>query len=124
MQPGPACPRCGSSMPGEVCPRCAAYGPSSQTLIVSIIVGAILLLYLIYGGLWYRLIRRAKESGSPEPIVALHQGPIARSEQLTGSGHVYLVQMGPHKAPYALDDFAGWLRSKYALDVQVLRPMS
>jgi predicted Zn-dependent protease len=30
--------------------------------------------------------------------------------------------MGPHSAPYALDDFAAWLKSKYALELQILPP--
>jgi len=55
---------------------------------------------------------------------AQHDGPITRVDELKGSGRIYLVQMGPHKAPYALDDFAQWLHSKYGLDVQVLPPMA
>ena len=118
MQPSPACPRCGSSMPGVVCPRCVAYWPSRQTLIVASIVGTILLLYPIWGVLGHRLKRAA------QPILVGHEGPIAPVDQLIGSGRIYLVQMGPHDPSYALDDFAGWLRSKYALDVRVLQPMA
>ncbi len=57
-------------------------------------------------------------------VSARHQGPVARMDELKGSGRIYLVQMGDHKAPYSLDDFAEWLRSKYALDVQVLPAMT
>ena len=52
-----------------------------------------------------------------------HVGPVARLDQLKGTGRIYLVQMGDHKDPYSLDDFAKWLRSKYALDVEVLPPV-
>lgn len=55
---------------------------------------------------------------------ARHEGPVARVDELKGSGRIYLIQMGDHTAPYSLDDFAQWLRSKYALDVQVLPPMT
>lgn len=44
-------------------------------------------------------------------------------DQLHGSGRVYLVQMGLHKAPYSLDRLAQWLRTKYHLDVQILPHM-
>ncbi|MGA9587660.1 MAG: hypothetical protein WBQ95_20190, partial [Terracidiphilus sp.] len=52
-----------------------------------------------------------------------HVGPAARLDQLKGSGRIYLVQMGDHKDPYSLDDFAKWLQTKYALDVKVLPPV-
>jgi hypothetical protein len=85
------------------------------------IVGTVLLLTLILGVLEYRLIMRANQQRT-EPL-AVHQSAIVPVDQLTGSGTIYLVQIGPHVFPYALDDFAGWLRSKYALDVRVLQPM-
>jgi len=49
-----------------------------------------------------------------------HVGPVARLDQLKGTGRIYLVQMGDHKDPYTLDDFAKWLQTKYVLDVKVL----
>jgi len=49
-----------------------------------------------------------------------HVGPVARLDELKGNGRIYLVQMGEHKGPYSLYDFAQWLHSKYALDVQVI----
>ena len=52
-----------------------------------------------------------------------HIGPVARLDQLKGTGRIYLVQMGNHKDPYSLDDFAKWLHTKYALDVAVLPPV-
>jgi YD repeat-containing protein len=94
----------------------------SQAWITSSIVGAILLSYLIWG-LQHLLIARANQQRAAQ-LIAVHEGPIVRVDQLTGSGRIYLVQIGPHDSSYALDDFAGWLRSKYALDVQVLQPMT
>jgi len=57
-------------------------------------------------------------------VAARHDGPVARIDVLKGNGRIYLVQMGDHKAPYALDNFEQWLRSKYSLDVQVLPAMA
>jgi YD repeat-containing protein len=44
----------------------------------------------------------------------------AKPPALAGSGRIYLVQMGEKKMPYSLDALAGWLRSTYSLDVEVL----
>jgi YD repeat-containing protein len=49
-----------------------------------------------------------------------HRGPVARLDELKGSGTIYLVQIGDHKDPYAIEDFAQWLRTKYKLDVRLL----
>ena len=55
------------------------------------------------------------------PVSApVHDGPVAATAQLRGSGRIYLVRMGPHDEPYSLDEFAAWLKSKYGVDVQVL----
>jgi len=94
----------------------------SQAWITSSIAGAILLSYLIWG-LQHLLIARASQHRAAQ-FIAVHEGPIVRVDQLTGSGRIYLVQIGPHESSYALDDFAEWLRSKYALDVKVLQPMT
>ena len=95
----------------------------SWTTIVFPIAGAILLLYFSCVGLAYIVITWANQRNGAQPTVAPHEGLIARIEQLNGRGRIYLVQVGPHDARYALEDFAAWLRSKYSLDVQVLQPM-
>jgi len=51
-----------------------------------------------------------------------HDGPVAQLSELKGTGRIYLVQLGPHTAPYSLEDLAKWLHSKYSLDVQILPP--
>ena len=56
------------------------------------------------------------------PSAPGHDGPIAALDQLKGAGRIYLVQMGDHLLPYSLEDFAGWLHSKYSLEVHVLPP--
>jgi hypothetical protein len=58
-----------------------------------------------------------------QPAPVAHEGPVARVEDLKGSGRIFLIQIGPHGAPYSLNDLAQWLHSKYALDVQVLPAM-
>src|SRR5207302_7558540 len=120
------------SSPDYSCPHWATSGtlPSERSMnpsgsrawITSSIFGAILLSYLIWG-LQHLLIARASQHRAAQ-LIAVHEGPIVRVDQLTGSGRIYLVQIGPHDSSYALEDFAGWLRSKYALDVQVLQPMT
>jgi YD repeat-containing protein len=85
--------------------------------------------------LGYRMMERVKDQvawlrahpRSNQPLFSAvpprHEGPVARAEELKGSGRIYLVQLGPHKAAYSLDEFALWLRSKYSLDVAVLPAM-
>ncbi len=64
-------------------------------------------------------------SQSVEPgVSAPHVGPVACVDELKGNGRIYLVQIGEHKTPYSLDDFARWLRTKYGLDVHVLPAMA
>jgi hypothetical protein len=60
-------------------------------------------------------------AASPQPASS-HDGPVATLDQLKGEGRIYLVQMGDHRLPYSLEDFASWLHSKYGLEVHVLPP--
>ena len=134
MENRSACPRCGSWMPDGVCPWCTAPGtipseprtnpPNLLTLIVSSVAVGILLLLLVGGVIGYQLASRTNQRRAARLAVAPHDGPIAALDRRTGTGRIYLVQMGPHHAPYAIRDFADWLHSKYALDVQVLPPMA
>lgn len=57
------------------------------------------------------------------PPAVQHDSPVVSLDQLHGSGRIYLVQMGSHKAPYSVDKLGDWLRTKYRLDVQILPPM-
>lgn len=98
-----------------------------------------LLLYLAYAAVTYLYsVRPNPSTGWTKPFISngpiaaagaypSHQGPIARVDELKGSGGIYLVYLletGNQPAHYiALDDFAYWLRTKYSLDVQVLPPM-
>ena len=88
------------------------------------IIGATLLLYLIWTVYAHLAVIKTGHGDAAHLIPTFHEGPIAPVDQLSGTGRIYLVQIGRHDSSYALDDFAGWLRSKYALDVQVLRPMA
>jgi YD repeat-containing protein len=138
MLPSPVCPQCGSLMPGRFCPRCGAphtlpteavtkpAGSGVRKVLLS--ATAVLLVILAYFikeslfGSFFEYL--ADEQREAQMIAVSHDGPVASVDELKGSGRIYLVQMGSHKAPYALDDFALWLRSKYSLDVQVLPPMA
>jgi YD repeat-containing protein len=91
-------------------------------LVLVAYVAAVGVLLLIVGK---RLMERAKDvAAHPQQQIASrkHDGPVASLSELKGTGTIYLVQMGEHKAPYQVEDFATWLREKYKLDVQVLPP--
>lgn len=119
------------------CPQCAASGarPSGTYRprkpraweILWIAVGILLLSLLRFGipyflGLWAS--HRRAEAYATKIVAARRGSPLAGASELKGTGRIYLVQIGPHTAPYAIDDFARWLHSKYALDVQVLPAMA
>jgi YD repeat-containing protein len=142
------CLRCGSAMIDGLCPACETSGAVSSDAVAQprrpkafriwLIVCAVYLVcsvaLIVYVG--HLLMQRAKVRESwnqAHPAHSLlevrtaserHEGPVARVDELKGNGRIYLVQMGDHPAPYSLDDFAQWLRSKYALDVQVLPAMT
>ncbi len=109
--------------------RCSGpCGQASQapgTKIFPIALNAIsIVLFLSSFALKYYLgtknMQRNMERRAAQIIAARRGTLIARPDQLTGSGRIYLVQMGAHNAPYSLHDFAEWLRSKYGLDVEIL----
>ena len=145
MDPQQYCPRCATSSTGPVCPVCGAATISADqprprarnSVAANFLVGAgtiylgVLFLAVFVG---YGIIHSLKTSKAtkrsqqipPRPPITRdsmrHHGPVAQLNSLKGTGCIYLVQMGTHTAPYSLDDFAQWLRSKYALDVRVLAP--
>ena len=55
-----------------------------------------------------------------QPELVHHGGTVALPGQLSGTGRIYLLQLGSHKDPYAVVEMASWLREKYSLDTQVL----
>jgi YD repeat-containing protein len=79
-----------------------------------------LLVFLVDAVLAYRLIGRGNRRAAEVLDSVPHESAVVRPDQLTGSGRIYLVQMGPHTAAYAIADFAQWLRSKYGLHVEIL----
>jgi len=87
-------------------------------------IGTLIRLALRFGPIvllaWGALQRGAyNRSHSHAPV--LHHGVVARSDQFHGSGRIYLLQLGPHAAPYTVQDLAEWLRDKYSLDTQILQ---
>src|SRR5580704_3628168 len=125
------CPRCGQLlMSTGRCIACNESFPIAQEAAAgsdrrysSVTVVAYLVIALASLGLcgrWFlqRYLRSYSRSESLK-----HVGPVARIDQLKGTGRIYLVQMGDHKDPYSIDDFAKWLQTKYALDVKVLPPV-
>jgi YD repeat-containing protein len=55
----------------------------------------------------------ARPSGKPLEVEA-------KSSDLVGNGRIYLVQLGDKRMPYSLGALAGWLRSSYSLEVEIL----
>jgi YD repeat-containing protein len=119
-------------MPEGVCPRCADALPSrpasagaGRTKVRGIAATAlIVLLSLLVHFVPRYLEDRVVHQHRREALARLvrQQGPVARLDELIGKGRIYLMQVGPHTAPYTLASFAQWLHEKYALDVEVLPP--
>lgn len=131
MEPTQFCPRCGQLLSHGLCPSCGIVGaPAAGTpgsAQGSRIVLASVAVYLVIGlvaltFVAFRLSAVLKRNGSfgRAAVYAKHNGPVARLDELKGSGRIYLVQIGPHSYSYSLDDLANWLHTKYALDVRVL----
>jgi YD repeat-containing protein len=143
METGTICPQCVTLLNDGTCPQCAASGKhysettsaktgnglmDSQARDILLVAAAVLLLFLLRFGIPYVLAMRADqrraEAYAAKIVTARSGSPLASASELKGTGRIYLVQVGPHTAPYSLDDFTRWLHSKYALDVQVLPAMA
>jgi YD repeat-containing protein len=134
MPPSLICPQCNALMHEAVCQYCGASvvsalnagaKPARSRSKTALRIAALVLLApgmgkFLAGYVWGRIVEARSEARSR---AAFHDGPVAGINELTGNGNIYLVQMGPHTAPYELDGFAEWLHSKYGLQVQVLPPM-
>ncbi|WP_128915616.1 RHS repeat domain-containing protein [Granulicella sibirica] len=71
------------------------------------------------GASGYRMMNHGSSS-RPRPWS--HGGAVALPSELSGTGRIYLLQLGSHKDPYAVVEMASWLRGTYSLDTQVLPP--
>lgn len=133
MPPSQACPQCNTWTHEGVCSRCGVAGapltnagakPARQSGWIVLLIVAFLL--VVGAGLFsvvLVLTVMGEKARLARSSAALHRGPIADLKDLKGNGRIYLVQVGPHTAPYELNDFADWLHSKYGLQVQLLPPM-
>ncbi len=141
MESGPFCPRCGSLLTNGLCPACGATqsnGPAFSSEgkprsprareVLTILVAAYLLAMCAFFFVAHRRIidffSGRREPGRSAAGFGQHRGPVARVDELKGSGRIYLVQIGDHRAPYSINDFAQWLHTKYGLDAQVLPAMA
>lgn len=105
-------------------PKASAKTARNIGLALAIAIIAVVGMFAWFTGEAFGWSAGGRVSRSYLPIYRMHAGPVARQSELNGKGRVYLVQMGEHKDPYSLDEFAQWLRAKYALDVQVLPAMA
>jgi YD repeat-containing protein len=114
------------------CPACAAPGQSSpeQSLrpgqsVVSLfkVIGAgILLILIAAGSLAYHSLKTLNQRRAMATKVEVKKGNVARLDQLNGNGRIYLVHIGKSDTPpYSLEELANWLRTKYSLEVEVLK---
>ncbi len=117
------CISCNSSFP--VVPEAAAGFPSAgekRYKSIALVVYPVMVIAFVLLGLGGREVLRKLGQRYVQKSLR-HVGPVARLDQLKGTGRIYLVQMGDHTDPYSLGDFAKWLQTKYALDVRVLPPV-
>ncbi len=135
MESSSFCPRCGQLLTNGVCPSCGtvaapAGGTDAQrskrqrnrSLILAGVAGYLVVGLAALTFLAFRFSALFKQRGlfRRDRIYLKHNGPVARLDELHGSGRIYLIQVGPHTYPYSLNDLAHWLHTKYALDVEVL----
>jgi YD repeat-containing protein len=125
------CLRCGASLYGDTCPQCGtvarqvpnkARRDNFAVWLIAGIVVAVVLELAVSAMLIHRYLGKRDLANLAAPVFLHHKGPVAPLDQLKGSGRIYLVQMGPHNAPYSVDQLADWLKTKYHLDVAVLPP--
>jgi YD repeat-containing protein len=137
METSSFCPRCGSRLANGLCPVCGApqtnearpagktRSPRAREVITIVVAAYMLAMFAFIFFARHQIIdyfkgRRAFGRSSVTARTLQHVGPVARIDELKGSGRLYLVQIGDHRDPYSVDDFARWLHTKYGLDVQVL----
>jgi hypothetical protein len=93
-------------------------------LVLSVIAAVAMFISVTRGNFRWSIGREVPRGYSEQQTYPMHAGPAAELNELKGTGRIYLVQMGEHRDPYSVEDFAKWLRAKYALDVQVLPAMA
>src|SRR6266702_1539871 len=136
MDPSRVCPQCGSPTIQDLCPNCATASKApafdstkpvgalkSKTLRNTAYVLLLLLAIAGFGAACLRWAREFTYERNLARIAAFHHdGTAASASELTGSGRIYLIQLGTDNQSYSLEDFAQRLRSTYGLDVHVLPP--
>ena len=93
-------------------PSSPANQPQRRTRKVLVVI----VLLIEISGAVYRPPSTHRTSTQPRQ----HEGRLANPDQLTGTGRIYLFQVGKHSDPYTVVELAGWLRSKYSVDTQLL----
>jgi YD repeat-containing protein len=92
-------------------------------VIAAVLLAGVLSFTVLHHTVEKMIGEAAAARAAAPPDLGFLNGPVASLSELHGAGRIYLVQVGPHSAPYSLEDFAVWLRTKYKLDVQVLPAM-
>jgi YD repeat-containing protein len=95
-----------------------------MAFVLAVVAAAAMFVSVTRGNFRWSIGREVSRDYSEQSAYPKHVGLAAEPNELKGTGRIYLVQMGEHRDPYSIEDFAKWLRAKYALDVQVLPAMA
>jgi len=133
VNPSHFCQTCGAPLSGDTCPQCGTFHPPAPDQprrssrftfwLVSGLIAVIAFELASCGVLVRRYLARQSYLRTVQQVLPPNPGPVATPDQLKGSGAIYFVPMGPQSNSYSLDQLAGWLKTKYKLDVVVLPPM-
>lgn len=103
--------------------KAAGQSEANFVILVLVLYFSLSGLLIVVGFFYVRKnLQRWSRLRQPQRNAFRHTGPVARLDELKGSGRIYLEQTGEHNDSYSVGEFAKWLHAKYALDVRVLEP--
>lgn len=143
MQQNAVCSRCGILLVNGRCPSCGEKAPPKAVTpassarprlrrsgVLARVVATLGAGWVVFGMVAVHIVQdvvRARHARAAAKVVPMrnwprHLGPVAPVSALQGHGRIYLVQMGQHKDPYDIAEFARSVGSQYGLDIRVLPP--
>jgi YD repeat-containing protein len=76
------------------------------------------------GSFMYAVVKRIQRSVPAAVVQVHHDSPVVAPTQLKGEGRIYFVQIGKLDSHVSLDQLAGWFRTKYGVQIQILPPIA